>query len=191
MNNKTIIRTLSLVGLLAISNISFAAAREMPYMMNSGVAAIENIKNIESAKGMHNKGGFSYLDPRPFLQASAALEEQKLDFNHMFGLFLEFGKGEICISKLQKEVSNKIKSVKSLKIKKDKLAKSYKETVLVVWEDREKELAKDKKELDENKVDIKKLREKYKEKAIWWFSSNYGLLDKKEGNCPDTALNTE
>ena len=196
-NKKPVIATLSLVAILATGNISSASEGGIDTFSSQsnqdGVAPalVKNIQNINFSNSLDSRGGFFYKDPIAVIEASAALEENELYFNHIFGRLLQFGNGEICFNKLQKEIINKKKSVKNLKIKEDKAAKSLKDTVLNTWENIEKELAKDKRDLDAEKVDIVKLQEKYRAKAIMWFSAKYGVQDKKNGNCPETSSDSD
>ena len=190
--------TLSIVAAFAVNNASYTAAGELsfwPNVMTSKPFSNEKIKSSKESKVEHPDSRNSTIKFGGFCpqEAKWKLEKQALDFNHMFGLFLQFGREEICIKKLQKEMSDKIVLVKRLKTEMDKSPKCLKEVaeVLASWEYMEKELVKEMKDLDEKKVEIKKLREKYREIGISWFSDNYGTADKKEGNCADRSSYVE
>lgn len=191
-NSKLI--TLSIVAAFAVNNASYTAARELsfwPNVMTSETSSTNKTKSNKESKVGHPDSKDSTIKFGGFCpqEAKWKLKKQALDFNHMFGLFLQFGREEICIKKLQKEMSDKIVLVKRLKTEMDKSPKCLKEVaeVLASWEYMEKELVKEMKDLDEKKVEIKKLREKYGEIGISWFSDNYGTADKKKGNCADQS----
>ena len=190
--------TLSIVAAFAVNNASYTAAGELsfwPNVMTSKPFSNEKIKSSKESKVEHPDSRNSTIKFGGFCpqEAKWKLEKQALDFNHMFGLFLQFGREEICIKKLQKEMSDKIVLVKRLKTEMDKSPKCLKEVaeVLASWEYMEKELVKEMKDLDEKKVEIKKLRENYRRIGMSWFSDSYGTADKKKGNCADQSTCTE
>ena len=186
--------TLSIVAAFAVNNASYTAAGELsfwPNVMTSKPFSNEKIKSSKESKVEHPDSRNSTIKFGGFCpqEAKWKLEKQALDFNHMFGLFLQFGREEICIKKLQKEMSDKIVLVKRLKTEMDKSPKCLKEVaeVLASWEYMEKELVKEMKDLDEKKVEIKKLRENYRRIGMSWFSDIYGTADKKKSNCADQS----
>ena len=195
-NSKLI--TLSIVAAFAVNNASYTAAGELsfwPNVMTSETSSTNKTKSSKESKVEHPDSKDSTIKFGGFCpqEAKWKLEKQALDFNHMFGLFLQFGREEICIKKLQKEMSDKIVLVKRLKTEMDKSPKCLKEVaeVLASWEYMEKELVKEMKDLDEKKVEIKKLRENYRGIGMSWFSDSYGTADKKKGNCADQSTYTE
>ena len=195
-NSKLI--TLSIVAAFAVNNASYTAAGELsfwPNVMTSETSSTNKTKSSKESKVEHPDSKDSTIKFGGFCpqEAKWKLEKQALDFNHMFGLFLQFGREEICTKKLQKEMSDKIVLVKRLKTEMDKSPKCLKEVaeVLASWEYMEKELVKDMKDLDEKKVEIKKLRENYRRIGMSWFSDSYGTADKKKGNCADQSTYTE
>ena len=152
---KPVIATLSLVAMLATSNISFAAAREMPNIMNSGTNKVkenEKINNREVAQVELSKRGYNFSD------LIFKFEKHNLVYDNMWGLLLQFGDGKITLDKLQKEIGSKIKLAKDLKVRMYESGELYKDTIILVLEKIDKGLKRDRKELDEKKLDINKLR---------------------------------
>ncbi len=189
MNNKSIITTLSLIGVLATSNMSFAGSGG-GFFLSKRDFGIE--KSNKSSKSEDTEGFLNLL------KVQDEYKKNRLNFNYIFGSFLEFGEGKISIENLEEEIQNKINICKqkeeaALKSgKEDEVNKLLLTATREAWEKISKAVSADKKLLLNKKTSIKKLREKYKEKAMDWFVYQYGVKNKKEGNssnCP--SLNTK
>ena len=89
---------------------------------------------------------------------------------------------------------NKIKLCKKMGQKafeNDEENKLYARTIGEVWEKFEVAVNRDKKRLLTNEINIQNLRKKYKEVAIEWFSSQYGIENKKkrkDSTCDHTPI---
>ena len=176
-NKKPIIKILSLVSMLAISNISFASAREMPNMMSFGAheaKANEKINNRELAQVKPSNREHSFSD------LIFKFEKHKLVYDNMYGLFLQFGEGKITLDELEKDMANKIKLASALKVSMYESGELYKDTIIDVWKKADRGLKNHRKEFDEKKVSLNNLREQYKARGVWWFSTQYGLQDDSD-----------
>ncbi len=99
MNNKSIITTLSLIGVLATSNMSFAGSGG-GFFLSKRDFSIE--KSNKPSKSKDNEGFLNLL------KVQDEYEKTRLNFNYIFGSFLEFGEGKISIENLEEEIQNKI-----------------------------------------------------------------------------------
>lgn len=119
-------------------------------------------------------------------------DRKKIKYDYIFGLFLEFGEGKISIDELDSEVKNRVsicKNSEKKEIKKDedKVEKLLAETTRGVWEKYEKAISVGKKRLENKEISIGNLQKDYRELAITWFSSQYGIKsEKKVRNLSDT-----
>ncbi len=173
-----LITTLSIIGFLGGSNISFAESIEPLYSSHSNKAKIE--QSDKSSKSGYSE---SFLN---LLKTEREYEKSRLKYHYINGLFLDFGDGKLSIDNLEKEIENKIKLCKKMEKKafetfeNDEENKLYAITIREVWEKFEVAVNRDKKRLLTNEINIQNLRKKYKEVAIEWFSSQYGIENKKK-----------
>ena len=170
-----LITTLSIIGFLGGSNISFAESIEPLYSSHSNKAKIEQSDN--SSKSGYSE---SFLN---LLKTEREYEKSRLKYHYINGLFLDFGDGKLSIDNLEKEIENKIKLCKKMGQKafeNDEENKLYARTIGEVWEKFEVAVNRDKKRLLINEINIQNIRKKYKEVAIKWFSSQYGIENKKK-----------
>ena len=170
-----LITTLSIIGFLGGSNISFAESIEPLYSSHSNKAKIE-----QSNKSSKSEYSESFLN---LLKTEREYEKSRLKYHYINGLFLDFGDGKLSIDNLEKEIENKIKLCKKIGQKafeNDEENKLYARTIGEVWEKFEVAVNRDKKRLLINEINIQNIRKKYKEVAIKWFSSQYGIENKKK-----------
>lgn len=170
-----LITTLSIIGFLGGSNISFAESIEPLYSSHSNKAKIE-----QSNKSSKSEYSESFLN---LLKTEREYEKSRLKYHYINGLFLDFGDGKLSIDNLEKEIENKIKLCKKIGQKafeNDEENKLYAITIREVWEKFEVAVNRDKKRLLINEINIQNIRKKYKEVAIKWFSSQYGIENKKK-----------
>ena len=170
-----LITTLSIIGFLGGSNISFAESIEPLYSSHSNKAKIE--QSDKSSKSGYSE---SFLN---LLKTEREYEKSRLKYHYINGLFLDFGDGKLSIDNLEKEIENKIKLCKKMGQKafeNDEENKLYARTIGEVWEKFEVAVNRDKKRLLTNEINIQNLRKKYKEVAIKWFSSQYRIENKKK-----------
>ena len=181
-----LITTLSIIGFLGGSNISFAESIEPLYSSHSNKAKIE--QSDKSSKSGYSE---SFLN---LLKTEREYEKSRLKYHYINGLFLDFGDGKLSIDNLEKEIENKIKLCKKMGQKafeNDEENKLYARTIGEVWEKFEVAVNRDKKRLLTNEINIQNLRKKYKEMAIKWFSSQYGIENKKKrknSTCDHTPI---
>jgi hypothetical protein len=181
-----LITTLSIIGFLGGSNISFAESIEPLYSSHSNKAKIE--QSDKSSKSGYSE---SFLN---LLKTEREYEKSRLKYHYINGLFLDFGDGKLSIDNLEKEIENKIKLCKKMGQKafeNDEENKLYARTIGEVWEKFEVAVNRDKKRLLTNEINIQNLRKKYKEVAIEWFSSQYGIENKKKrknSTCDHTPI---
>ena len=79
-----------------------------------------------------------------------------------------------------KEMANKIKLASALKVSMYESGELYKDTIIDVWKKADRGLKNHRKEFDEKKVSLNNLREQYKARGVWWFSTQYGLQDDSD-----------
>jgi len=181
-----LITTLSIIGFLGGSNISFAESIEPLYSSHSNKAKIE--QSDKSSKSGYSE---SFLN---LLKTEREYEKSRLKYHYINGLFLDFGDEKLSIDNLEKEIENKIKLCKKMGQKafeNDEENKLYARTIGEVWEKFEVAVNRDKKRLLTNEINIQNLRKKYKEVAIEWFSSQYGIENKKKrknSTCDHTPI---
>jgi hypothetical protein len=153
-----LITTLSIIGFLGGSNISFAESIEPLYSSHSNKAKIE--QSDKSSKSGYSE---SFLN---LLKTEREYEKSRLKYHYINGLFLDFGDGKLSIDNLEKEIENKIKLCKKMGQKafeNDEENKLYARTIGEVWEKFEVAVNRDKKRLLTNEINIQNLRKKYKE----------------------------
>ena len=173
-----LITTLSIIGFLGASDISFAESIEPLDSSNSNKAKIE--QSNEFSKLRYN---MSFLN---LLKTEKEYEKSRLKCHYILGLFLDFGDGKLSIDNLEKEIENKIKLCKKMEKKAFEIFENDEEnqlfatTIRETWEKFEVAVNRDKKRLLTNEINIQNLRKKYKEVAIKWFSSQYGIENKKK-----------
>jgi hypothetical protein len=181
-----LITTLSIIGFLGASDISFAESIEPLYSSHPNKAKIE--QSDKSSKSGYSE---SFLN---LLKTEREYEKSRLKYHYINGLFLDFGDGKLSIDNLEKEIENKIKLCKKMEKKafeNDEENKLYARTIGEVWEKFEVAVNRDKKRLLTNEINIQNLRKKYKEVAIEWFSSQYGIENKKKrknSTCDHTPI---
>jgi hypothetical protein len=190
-----LVTTLSIIGFLGVSNVSFAGSGGFFYPFIPNKNKIEPNKSNESvnkSSESENKDSYATL-----LKFQSDYEQNRLQFNYIFGLCLDFGNGNLSIESLEEEMKNKVKASK----KKEEIAfknteesegnKLWAKTIREVWEKFAKKVSEDNKRLLAKQITLENLREQYTEKATSWFISQYGVKDKKENNNSDASSNTE
>ena len=110
-------------------------------------------------------------------------ERKKIKYDYIFGLFLDFSKGNVSMNELESEIKKRVsicrnKEKELLKKEADKIEKLLSETTRQVWEKYEKAVIQDKKRLQNKETSIGKLQKNYRELAITWFSNQYGIGTK-------------
>ena len=200
---KKLVTSLSIMGLLATSNISFAAEGDA-IKLSSYVGQIPTELNFTTPKSMPRDmamsvsfGGFGIKDKTEqkednvqnkdsysaFLKIEEEYEKSRLKHAYIFGLFLDFGEGKLSIEDLEVEISNKIKlcrqKEREANVSANKEAKLLAATMIEIWEKFEKVVKTGKKRLLEKNTNMQDIRDLYKEKAIGWFSSRYGTTKQK------------
>jgi hypothetical protein len=184
-----LITTLSIIGFLGGSNISFAESIEPLYSSHSNKAKIE--QSDKSSKSGYSE---SFLN---LLKTEREYEKSRLKYHYINGLFLDFGDGKLSIDNLEKEIENKIKLCKKMEkkafetLENDEENQLFATTIRETWEKFEVAVNRDKKRLLTNEINIQNLRKKYKEVAIEWFSSQYGIENKKKrknSTCDHTPI---
>lgn len=229
-----LVTSLSIIGLLATSNISFAEegdSRSPPYagqiptelnfttqQLNDLAREVNNL-NIDSdaigaslvgsawpndAKEAGKKdkavqGKDEYPDcGKPLISILETIYELNgLKYNYIFGLLLDFSEGKLSIENLEQEMINKVKACQKKEkellrtIEESSEIKMYSETITHMWKLYAGIVSTDKKNLQEQKTSLEKLREQYAKLAAGWFSYEYGMKDKEVGNNPDASSNTE
>jgi hypothetical protein len=210
-----LVTTLSIITVLSASNVSFASggdvtrlshyAGQIPTELNftkpstgEGDGGID-IKfggfgtkdKTELGEGdAQNKDSYSTL-----LKFQSDYEQSRLQFNYIFGLYLDFGDGKLSIENLEEEMQNKVKACKQKEKtafengEEDEVNKLLARTTREVWEKVAKAVSADKKRLLEKKTTIENLRDKCTEIAMGWFSSQYGVKNKKESSHSDSTSN--
>ena len=124
-------------------------------------------------------------------------ELNRLGYKYIFGLLLDFSEGKLSIENLEQEMINKIKACQKKEkellgnIEEGSEIKMYAETITGMWELYAKIVSIDKKNLQEQKTSLEKLREQYAKLAAGWFSYQYGMKNKEVGNNLDASSNTE
>ena len=188
-----LVTTLSIIGFLGVSNISFAGSEALFYPSAPNKNKIESSKSNEAAnKSSESQDKDSYAT---LLKFQSNYEQSRLQFNYIFGLFIDFGNGNISIESLEEEMKNKVKASKKKEAMTFKNAevnevnKIWARTISEVWEKVAKAVSADKKRLLEKKTTIENLREQYTEKATSWFISQYGVKNKKESSHSDSTSN--
>ena len=176
-----LITTASVISFLGLSvvgasNISSAGSEGFFYPSNLNKNKIESKKSKESIKSQ---------DSRDFLNLLNENEKNRLKYDYIFGLFLNFGEGEISIDDLETEIKNRTKLCKAKEKEAyendaGKLEKLLATTTREVWEKFEKVVKADKERLLKKKINIADVQKVHKEKAIKWFSGQYGMENKKE-----------
>ena len=188
-----LVTTLSIIGFLGVSNVSFAGSGALFYPSAPNKNKIESSKSNEAAnKSSESQDKDSYAT---LLKFQSNYEQSRLQFNYIFGLFIDFGNGNISIESLEEEMKNKVKASKKKEAMTFKNAevnevnKIWARTISEVWEKVAKAVSADKKRLLEKKTTIENLREQYTEKATSWFISQYGVKNKKESSHSDSTSN--
>ena len=189
-----LVTTLSIIGFLGVSNVSFAGSEGFFYPSIPNKNKIETSKSNESvnkSSKSENKDSYATL-----LKFQSEYEQSRLQFDYIFGLCLDFGNGNLSIVSLEEEMQNKVKASK----KKEEIAfknaeeiegnKLWAKTIREVWEKFAEKVSEDNKHLLAKQITLENLREKYTEKAMSWFSSQYGVKNKKENNNSDASSNT-
>jgi hypothetical protein len=194
------------MGLFTTSNISFAAEGDT-IKLSSYAGQIPTELNFTAPKSIARDmaimsvgfGGFGIKDKAEqeereaqnknsysaFLKIEEEYEKSRLKYHYILGLFLDFGYGKLSIDNLEKEIENKIKLCKKMEKKafetfeNDEENQLFATTIREVWEKFEVAVIRDKKRLLTNEINIQNLRKQYKEVAIKWFSSQYGIENKK------------
>lgn len=198
-----LVTSLSIIGLLAISNISFAEEgdsrsppyagqiptelnftvpksipRDMAMSVSFGGFGIKD-KTEQKEGNVQNKDSYS-----AFLKIEEEYEKSRLKHAYIFGLFLDFGEGKLSIEDLEVEISNKIKlcrqKEREANVSANKEAKLLAATMIEIWEKFEKVVKTGKKRLLEKNTNMQDIRDLYKEKAIGWFSARYGITKQKD-----------
>ena len=188
-----LVTTLSIIGFLGVSNVSFAGSGALFYPSAPNKNKIESSKSNEAAnKSSESQDKDSYAT---LLKFQSDYEQSRLQFNYIFGLYLDFGDGKLSIENLEEEMQNKVKACKQKEKtafengEKDEVNKLLARTTREVWEKVAKAVSADKKRLLEKKTTIENLREQYTEKATSWFISQYGVKNKKESSHSDSTSN--
>lgn len=212
-NSKLV--TLSIVGFLVGSNISFAEGGDngsVPFSGYSIQKLNEIAREINSIKIDSDNIGASlgsawpkdakeagekdkveqFKDENPdyakplISKLETIYELNRLGYKYIFGLLLDFSEGKLSIENLEQEMINKIKACQKKEkellgnIEEGSEIKMYAETITGMWELYAKIVSIDKKNLQEQKTSLEKLRERYAKLATGWFSNEYGMKDKEE-----------
>ena len=210
-----LVTTLSIIGFLAASNISAAEGGNngsVPFSgystqkLNEIAKEINNLNISSDATGASLVGSAWSKDAKEAWKKDKAeqvkdenpdsekstiskletiYELNKLQYNSIFGLLLDFSEGKLSIENLEQEMINKIKACQKKEkellgnIEESSEIKIYAETITGMWELYAKIVSIDKKNLQEQKTSLEKLREQYAKLAAGWFSYEYGMRDKE------------
>ena len=179
MNNK-IKSTISVVTLIAAigSNNVFAGSSENFFM-----PALGTDKGTYKASKSHQAKECNFLDA-----LEAKENKDKISFNDMFGIELEFSEGKISIKELEETIEARLKialtdanrTTKSSTIEEDTV-KILGKVRVEVWQKSLKEVQSNIKQLKPNDKDsLAAIKAKYRARAIEWFTYKYGI--KTENN---------
>ena len=181
MSKIITLSTISLIGLsiIGLGNQSYAgseAASLYPFNISN------KTKVEESKESLKTQGDRGLVN---LLEIDHENEIKYVKYDYIFGLFLEFGEGNISIDELDSEFKRRMiifkdKEQKAIKKDADKVEKFLAEDKREVWEKLENAISSGKKRLQNKEISYKELQEEYKDKAIEWFSYRYGVQEKNE-----------
>ena len=192
-----LVTSLSIIGLFATSNISFAVEGDA-IKLSSYAGQIPTELNFTAPKSIPRDmamsvsfGGFGIKDKTeqkegkvqnkdPYLAFSELEREyakSKLSLDYLYGLFLSYGERNIAIRKFKNDLDYQLKICKQKEIEKNKYKnisnyeyKAYTQLLREVWEEAKEDLEDEMMELQVEDTD---LRESYKIKAVEWFLQKY------------------
>ena len=185
-NSKLLI--LSIVAAFAVNNASYTAARELLFssnIMTSKPSLTEKIKSNKESKDEKGRYENPYSEKLTISKLETIYELNGLQYNSIFGLLLDFSEGKVSIENLEQEMINKVKACKKKErellgnIEESSEIKIYAEEITGMWELYAKIVSIDKKNLQEQKTSLAKLRERYAQLAAGWFSNEYGMKGKE------------
>jgi hypothetical protein len=200
-----LITTISIIGALGASSSSFAEisnvstdqtrqdifpASVAEFASKLGVELKEAKKEEENSLSKERVKSQEEKDIIDLLKIDYENAKSKIKYDYIFGLFLDFSKGNISINELEDEVGKRagISSDKEREVTKkdeDKVEKLVAVATREVWEKYEKVISTDKKRLDNKEISIGDLQRDYGDLAIKWFSGQYGIKGEfvdKESN---------
>lgn len=171
-NSKLLI--LSIVAAFAVNNASYTAARELLFssnIMTSKPSLTEKIKSNKESKDEKGRDENPDSEKLTISKLETIYELNGLQYNSIFGLLLDFSEGKLSIENLEQEMINKVKACQKKEkellgnIEESSEIKMYAETITGMWELYAKIVSTDKKNLQEQKTSLEKLRERYSEKV--------------------------
>ena len=186
-NSKLLI--LSIVAAFAVNNASYTAARELLFssnIMTSKPSLTEKIKSNKESKDEKGRDENPDSEKLTISKLETIYELNGLGYKYIFGLLLDFSEGKVSIENLEQEMINKVKACQKKEkellrtIEESSEIKMYSETITHMWKLYAGIVSTDKKNLQEQKTSLEKLRERYAKLATGWFSNEYGMKDKEE-----------
>ena len=187
-NSKLLI--LSIVAAFAVNNVSYTAARELLFssnIMTSKPSLTEKIKSNKESKDEKGRDENPDSEKLTISKLETIYELNGLGYKYIFGLLLDFSEGKVSIENLEQEMINKVKACQKKEkellgnIEESSEIKMYAEAMTGVWEIYARIVSTDKKNLQEQKTSLEKLRERYSGKvAANLVMKEYGKKDKEE-----------
>ena len=155
--------------------------------MTSKPSLTEKIKSNKESKDEKGRDENPDSEKLTISKLETIYELNGLGYKYIFGLLLDFSEGKVSIENLEQEMINKVKACQKKEkellgnIEESSEIKMYAEAMTGVWEIYARIVSTDKKNLQEQKTSLEKLRERYSEKvAANLVMKEYVKKDKEE-----------